>query len=131
MRRNGHDGLEGRFFRRPSTTERIRRRTSARVARAAAAGPAALRRRLHRLDWEPDLGRGSHVLLASAALLGLGLSGRSRAWLLLAGAATGLLGHEAATGAGPFRWLLRNLGLRTEAEIDQERETLLAGLGAD
>ncbi|MBI5201938.1 MAG: hypothetical protein HY925_10160 [Elusimicrobia bacterium] len=127
MDHNG-PGRRGRFS---GIRERIRRRTSVRVARAAAGGPEALRRRLARLSWEPDIHRACGTSLAAAALLGAGLAGRRKSWLLLTGAAAGLWAHQVATGTGPACRLLRRLGFRTTREILQERETLLAGLGAD
>ena len=132
MESNGHDGHRRRLFSRAAVTEKIRRRTSARVSRAAAGGPEALRRRLARLSWEPSLHRACGTTLAAAAILGVGMSGRGRQrWLLLTGAAAALWAHEAATGASPFCHVLRRFGFRTGREILQERETLLAGLGVD
>ncbi|MBI4422728.1 MAG: DUF2892 domain-containing protein [Elusimicrobia bacterium] len=111
--------------RNPPAHERIRRRTSVMVARTAAKGPDAVLRRLRALDRELDVQRASELLIAAAAFLGAGLYRPERAgWLALTGAAASLLLQHAMTGWSPAAGLLRQLGLRTAREIEEEREAL-------
>ena len=107
--------------------EAIRRQTEANVARVAAAGPAALDRRLAELDREWDIERTLEANAATVTLIGsaLGLVADRRFFALPAVVAGFLLQH-ALQGWCPPVPLFRHLGFRTAAEIDYERYALKA-----
>ncbi len=123
----------------PSTVERvprhtpeaynaaIRRQTEQNVARIAAAGPAAIDRRLAELDREWDVERMLEANAASVSLVGtaLGLTVDRRFFALPAVVAGFLLQH-ALQGWCPPVPLFRHLGFRTASEIDHERYALKA-----
>jgi hypothetical protein len=123
----------------PSTVERvpqhtpeaynaaIRRQTEQTGARTAAAGPAAIDRRLAELDREWDIERTLEANAATVSLLGsaLGLTVDRRFFALPAVVAGFLLQH-AVQGWCPPVPLFRHLGFRTASEIDHERYTLKA-----
>jgi hypothetical protein len=134
----------------PSTTERvprhtperynqeIRRRTEENVARYAAAGPAAIDRRLEELDREWDIERTLEANASSLCLAGVALGTfADRRFYLLSGLVAGFLLQHALQGWCPPVPLFRRLGFRTAEEINQERYALKAlrgdfrGLPAD
>lgn len=105
----------------------IRRRTQERVARCAAAGALAISRRLNELDQEWDIERTLEANAASASLVGLGLGTLvNRRWYMLSAAVAGFLLQHAIQGWCPPVPILRRLGFRTAAEIEEERVALKA-----
>jgi hypothetical protein len=123
----------------PATTERvprhtarhvneaIRRQTERNVARCAAAGPAAIARRLDELDREWDIERTLEANAAVASLLGSALGfGVNRRFLALPVVVAGFLLQHAVQGWCPPVPVFRRLGFRTAAEINEEREALKA-----
>ena len=106
---------------------RIRRRTEANVARVAAAGPAAVERRLRELDEEWDVERCVETLAPSFTLLGMGLGlAVSRKWFILPFVVQAFFLQHALQGWCPPIPLLRRLGVRTQSEIDEEKYALKA-----
>jgi hypothetical protein len=123
----------------PATTERVRqntadhinelihRRTEESVRRCAAEGAEAIERRLDELDREWDIERCVETLAPSLTLAGLFLGATlSRKWLLLPALVQGFFLQHALQGWCPPVPVLRRLGVRTVAEIDQERMALKA-----
>jgi hypothetical protein len=123
----------------PATAERVRRNTAEHinelihhqteesVRRCAAAGPAAIERRLEELDREWDMERCLETMAPSFTLLGLFLGATvSRKWLLLPALVQGFFLQHALQGWCPPVPVLRRLGVRTLAEIEHERTALKA-----
>ena len=110
-----------------SVNECIRRRTRENVARYSAAGPDAVERRLAELDQEWDIERCVETLAPSFTLLGmtLGLT-VSRKWFVLPFVVQAFFLQHALQGWCPPIPLLRRLGVRTQAEIDEEKYALKA-----
>lgn len=107
--------------------EQIRRRTEEAVAAVAAAGPAAIDRRLAELDREWDIERTLEANAATVSLIGVGLGAFvDRRFLLLPAAVAGFLLQHAVQGWCPPMPVFRRLGVRTQAEIEQERYALKA-----
>jgi len=105
--------------------ERIARRTRENIARYAADGPAAIERRLDELDREWDIDRTLEANASTLMLVGLGLgSWVDRRYFLLPAAVAGFLLQHALQGWCPPVPLLRRLGVRSHAEIEQERYAL-------
>jgi hypothetical protein len=105
--------------------ERIRRQAEQDIARVAAAGPAAIERRLEELDREWDIERTLEANAASVSLLGLGLGALvDRRFYLLPAVVAGFLLMHAVQGWCPPVPIFRRLGVRTTAEIDEERYAL-------
>jgi hypothetical protein len=113
-----------------SINARIRRQTEWSVARTTAAGVDVIDARLRELDQEWDTERALEAFAASFNLLGisLGLS-VSRKWFALPGVVSAFLMQHALQGWCPPLPLIRALGVRTAAEIDQERYALKAARG--
>jgi hypothetical protein len=123
----------------PSTTERVSRNTSERVnqcirrqterniAHFAAAGPEAIEQRLRELDHEWDVERSLETNFALVTLVGT-LLGEivDRRWHLFTAIAAGFMVEHALQGWCPPVPILRRLGFRTQAEIDQEKYALKA-----
>jgi hypothetical protein len=123
----------------PATAERVRRNTAEHlneqirlqteesVRNCAAAGPAAIERRLGELDREWDIERCVETLAPGLTLAGLFLGAAvSRKWLLLPALVQGFFLQHALQGWCPPVPVLRRLGVRTAAEIEQERTALKA-----
>jgi hypothetical protein len=123
----------------PSTTERvsqntsaksnqqIRRQTEDRVMHAAAAGPAAIDRRLAELDQEWDIERTLEANAATVSLVGSILGATvDRRFFALPAAVAGFLLQHALQGWCPPVPIFRRLGFRTASEIDRERYALKA-----
>lgn len=103
----------------------IRRQTEANVARYAREGRAAIDHRLAELDREWDIERVLEANAASVALVGLSLSALvNRKFLVLPVLVGGFLLQHALQGWCPPVPLFRRLGVRTAAEINQERFAL-------
>lgn len=123
----------------PSTVERvpehtaahinaeIRRQTERNVARCAAAGPAAIERRLAELDREWDIERTLEANAATVSLVGLTLGATvDRKFFALPAIVAGFLLQHAVQGWCPPLPVFRRMGYRTQAEIEQERYALKA-----
>src|SRR5437763_16749153 len=123
----------------PATSERVRRDTADHinelihrrmeesVRRCAAEGAEAIERRLDELDREWDIERGVETLAPSLTLAGLFLGATvSRKWLLLPALVQGFFLQHALQGWCPPIPVLRRLGVRTQAEIDEEKNALKA-----
>ncbi|MBA3968368.1 MAG: DUF2892 domain-containing protein [Nitrospirales bacterium] len=123
----------------PSTNTRVEEHTDDRineevfqrkqhhVAVYAAAGSAAIDRRLKALDQEWDIERVLEANAASISLLGLGLGALyHRRWFLLQAAVAGFLLQHAIHGWCSPIPVFRRLGIRTPNEIQQERKALKA-----
>ena len=107
--------------------DRIRKKTEENIARYSAAGPEAIRQRLAELDREWDIERFLEVNASVVILAGLTLSFlKNRRWLILPIVSGGFLLQHALQGWCPPISLFRRLGVRTCAEIEQERYSLKA-----
>jgi hypothetical protein len=108
-----------------ATNEQILRRTEANIVRCAARGPRAIERRLQELDREWDIERTLEAMAPSITLLGmtLGLT-VSRKWFVLPLAVQAFFLQHALQGWCPPLPILRRLGVRTQAEIDLEKDAL-------
>ena len=113
-----------------SINERIRRETEERVAQTLAGGQPAIAARLRELDAEWDTERTLETMAASFTISGLLLGVTvDRRWLWLSGLVSGFLLQHALQGFCPPLPVIRALGVRTAAEIDQERYALKAARG--
>jgi len=107
--------------------KRIRDRIESNVARYADADPSAIDGRLMELDREWDMERTLEANAATIALLGLGLGTFvDRRFYLLPAVVTGFLLQHAIQGWCPPMPVFRRLGVRTAAEIEEERYALKA-----
>jgi hypothetical protein len=107
--------------------ECIRRKTEENVRRYASEGPNAVERRLRELDEEWDIERCLETMAPTITLLGMGLGLTvSRKWFILPLAVQAFFLQHALQGWCPPIPLLRRLGVRTTAEINQERNALKA-----
>jgi hypothetical protein len=105
--------------------EEIRRRTEKNIARYAAAGPAAIDRRLAELDREWDIERTIEANAATAVLVGLTLGATvDRKFFFFPAMVAGFLLQHAVQGWCPPVPVFRRLGFRTASEIDYERYAL-------
>jgi hypothetical protein len=106
--------------------ERIRKETEASIARHAGSR-ADIERRLAELDREWDIERTLEANAASVSLVGIALAITvNRGFLLLPAAVAGFLLQHALQGWCPPLPLFRRLGVRTQAEIEEERHALKA-----
>lgn len=107
--------------------ESIRRRTAASVA-FHAQHPDLIPERLHELDVEWDIERLLETMSATISIVGLigAATGRSSKWLLLPLSVQAFFLQHAVHGWCPPLPILRRLGFRTSAEIDEERYALKA-----
>jgi len=111
--------------------EEIRHQTEEDIVRYAAAGPAAVERRLTELDREWDIERTLEANAATAVLVGVTLGAAvDRKFFFLPAVVAGFLLQHAIQGWCPPLPILRRLGFRTASEIDHERHTL-QGLRGD
>jgi hypothetical protein len=107
--------------------EQIRRQTEERVARIAAAGPAAVERRLAELDREWDVERTLEANAATAVLVGVTLGATvDRKFFFFPAVVAGFLLQHAVQGWCPPLPVFRRLGFRTQTEIEEERYALKA-----
>lgn len=107
--------------------EAIRRKSWEDVRRTIAAGPEAVDRRLDELDREWDFERALETHAAAAVLVGLGLGAFvDRRFLVLPATVAGFLLLHAVQGWCPPLPIYRRLGIRTQREIDDERDDLRA-----
>jgi len=106
---------------------RIRQQTELNIQCAAAGGPEAIARRLRELDQEWNIERMLELNAAGFSLAGLILGTTvNRAWYGLSMLVAGFLAQHAVQGWCPPVPVLRRLGFRTPAEIEQERYALKA-----
>ena len=99
----------------------------ARVCQISHEGPHAIERRLRELDQEWDIERCLETMAPSMTLLGLSLSVlKGRHWLLLPLMVQGFFLQHALQGWCPPMPVMRRLGVRTEGEINEERNALKA-----
>lgn len=107
--------------------EQIHRQTEQNVAAVAAAGPAAVARRLEELDHEWDIERTLEANAATLTLVGVILGASvHRAFFFLPGVIGGFLLQHAVQGWCPPVPVFRRLGIRTQPEIERERYALKA-----
>lgn len=105
----------------------IRDQTRRNVEQAAAAGLAAIDRRLEELEHEWDIERVLEANAASLALVGVTLGAVvDRRWLALPAAVTAFLLQHALQGWCPPVPVFRRMGVRTAGEIAEERYALKA-----
>ncbi len=110
--------------------ESIRRRTEERVARIAAAGPEAIARRLRELDEEWDIERTLEANASTLVAIGSGLALLvDRRFALLPLVVGSFLLQHAVQGWCPPLPVFRRYGVRTQAEIEEERYALKAVRG--
>jgi hypothetical protein len=106
----------------PSVNERIRLQTAANIDAFRDAPPDVVRARLRELDREWDIERAIEANASLIALGGLALGTFvDRRFLLLPAAVLGFLLQHSLQGWCPPVPVLRRLGFRTEAEIEEER----------
>jgi hypothetical protein len=106
---------------------RIRCRTEANVARLASAEPGKIEDRLAKLNGEWDVERVVETLAPTVTLLWLALALKvDRKLLVIPAMIQGFVLLHAVQGWFPPLPVLRRLGVRTTAEIDQERNALKA-----
>lgn len=107
--------------------ERIRRQMEERVGQIAAAGPDAIARRLEELDQEWDTERTLEANAATISAVGAGLALLvDRRFALIPLVVGGFLLQHAVQGWCPPLPIFRRVGVRTQAEIEQERYALKA-----
>jgi hypothetical protein len=105
--------------------ERNRERLRDNVVLAQASGPAAIDRRIAELEREWDMERALEANAAGVSLLGLGLGAFvDRRWFLLPAFVAAFLMQHALQGWCPPVPVLRRLGVRTQAEINEELAAL-------
>ncbi len=110
-----------------SVNESIAERTRRDVRAQATRSRPELSRRLADLEQEWDVERtletNASTLALTGAILGTAIN---KSWFWLTGAVLGFLLQHAASGWCPPLPFLRRLGVRTQAEIDQEKYALKA-----
>jgi hypothetical protein len=106
---------------RPRDNQRIQARTLHNIAKFFGASDTSLTARIRELEREWDFERTLETGAAGMMLLGLTLGVRvNRGFLLLPFAVAGFLMQHALQGWCPPLPLLRRVGVRTSAEIQQE-----------
>lgn len=107
--------------------QRIQQQTRENIDRAALGGAEQIERRLQELDKEWDVERALEANAASVVLIGcaLGFVADRRFFALPAFVGAFLLQH-ALQGWCPPLPIMRRLGIRTAAEIEEERRALKA-----
>jgi len=107
------------------TNERIQSATAKSVERFCGSDSETISRRLEELDREWDVERMVEVGASSHILLGLTLGALiDRRWFAWSFFVAGFLLVHALFGWFPTLPLLRRMGFRTEAEIEEERDAL-------
>jgi hypothetical protein len=113
-------GSEGPSLRRPRSADRIQARTLHDVARFFGASDSTLTERIHELESEWSIERALQAKIAALSLLGLAAGLADRRLLVLPVIAACVLLQQAFQSWSPPLPLLRALGLRSTAEIQQE-----------
>ncbi|MEI6233600.1 MAG: hypothetical protein WCT04_11140 [Planctomycetota bacterium] len=110
-----------------SQAQKIRRDMKATIVRVAAEGSLAIERRLHELNSEWPIERMLEANAATASLLGLTLGATvNKKFLILPAIVAGCMLQQSIQGWCPPLGVLRRMGYRTRAEIEQERYALKA-----
>jgi len=105
--------------------ERILTETQKNVERLCGTDRETITRRLDELDREWDFERAIETGASAQVLLGLALGTFvDRRWYTWSGVVTGFLLLHALHGWAPPLPILRRLGFRTQAEIEEERDAL-------
>jgi hypothetical protein len=108
----------------------IRRQTADNVAHYGSSGDETIERRLGELDAEWDIERTLEANAATVALVGLGLGVFvNRRFFAVPALVAGFLLQHSLQGWCPPLPILRRRGIRTQAEIEQERYALKAVRG--
>jgi hypothetical protein len=123
----------------PRTNHRVEDHTSEAINQAIAAetrqrvrhfanrSPQEISQRITELDHEWDIERALECNASALAFSGVVLAATvDKRWLLLPGLVTGFLFQHALQGWCPPLPILRRLGFRTSAEINEERYALKA-----
>jgi hypothetical protein len=112
---------------RPDLNERIRRSTSAQLARLEGASPVELDARLDEIDREWDIERVLQANAATLVIAGVALAySVDRRFLLLPAAVLTFFAQHALQGWCPPVPLFRRRGVRTAREIERERYAIKA-----
>ena len=107
--------------------QQIRERTRRDLARYAKASRSEITARLRELDQEWDIERTLQANAASFSLAGLVLGATvNRKWFIFPGVVAAFLLQHAVQGWCPPLPVFRRLGIRTSAEINEERYALKA-----
>ncbi len=107
--------------------EQIRDQTRRDLARYANASRSEITARLRELDQEWDIERTLQANAASFSLAGLVLGATvNRKWFIFPGVVAAFLLQHAVQGWCPPLPIFRRLGIRTSAEINEERYALKA-----
>lgn len=108
----------------------IREQTRKNIARYSKASAAEIDRRLEELDQEWDIERTLEANAATFALGGLILGATvNRKWFIFPGVIAAFLLQHSLQGWCPPLPVFRRLGIRTSAEINEERYALKAARG--
>jgi hypothetical protein len=114
----------------PKVNEAIRERTERNIRIYSSAAPEDIARRLEELDREWNIERTLETNAASFSLLGLALGTFvNRKWYALPAVVNGFLLQHSLQGWCPPLAIFRRLGIRTAAEIEDERSMLKANRG--
>jgi hypothetical protein len=106
---------------------RIRQRTRENIDHVAARGAAAIQIRLEELDREWDIERWLETMAPTFSLIGLGLGlFGNKKWFTLPIVVQSFFLQHALQGWCPPIPILREFGVRTQTEIDQEKSALKA-----
>lgn len=107
--------------------ERIAAETRDRIAYYAQRSASEITRRLDELNYEWDVERALETNAAALAFTGVVMAATvDRRWLALPAIVTGFLFQHALQGWCPPLPVLRRMGFRTSAEINEERYALKA-----
>ncbi|TWU02542.1 hypothetical protein [Stieleria varia] len=110
-----------------ATNRQIAEQTRERIAFYSTRSPQEVSDRLLELDHEWDIERALECNASALAFSGVVLSATvDKRWLLLPGLVTGFLFQHALQGWCPPLPILRRMGFRTSAEINEERYALKA-----
>lgn len=109
-----------------SSNTRIDRETQKNIEYYSQLDQEAIRKRIKELDEEWDIERVLETNAALIALTGTILAAAvNKKWLILPGIVTGFLAQHAIQGWCPPLALFRKYGIRTQKEIESERNQLL------
>lgn len=110
-----------------ATNQAIADETRERIRHYASQPPQEISRRIEELDHEWDVERALECNASALAFSGVVLSATvNKKWLVLPGLVTGFLFQHALQGWCPPLPILRRMGFRTSAEINEERYALKA-----
>jgi len=110
-----------------AVNQRIADDTRQRISHFSTRSPHQITQRIEELDREWDVERALEFNASALAFTGVILAAtHNRKWLILPGLVTGFLFQHATQGWCPPLPILRRLGFRTSAEINEERYALKA-----